>query len=180
MKVHTTEINDCKIIEPDVFYDDRGFFLETFQVHRYKEVAGIDLDFVQDNSSYSKCGTLRGLHFQKKKPQGKLIRVISGAIIDVAVDLRKESTTYGKHIKIELSDKNNFQLWVPPRFAHGFLVVSDHAHVAYKCTDYYDPEDEEGIVWNDNTLNICWPDNIQIKISPKDSAAGTFEDYDNV
>ena len=106
MKVHDTEINDCKIIEPDVFHDDRGFFLETFQVNRYKEVAGIDLDFVQDNSSYSQYGTLRGLHFQKTKPQGKLIRVISGAIIDVAVDLRKDSATFGQHIKIELSDKN--------------------------------------------------------------------------
>ena len=137
MKTYKTILNDCIVIEPDVHHDERGVFLETYQSLRYKEIANINLDFVQDNLSHSLYGTLRGLHFQKTKPQGKLISVIRGSILDVAVDLRKESSSYAKHIVVELNDQNKKQLWVPPRFAHGFLVISEDADVSYKCTDYY-------------------------------------------
>ncbi|GAB1261947.1 dTDP-4-dehydrorhamnose 3,5-epimerase [Aurantivibrio plasticivorans] len=157
MKVIDTEIDDVKIIEPKVFEDERGFFLETFQAERYKEALGIDLEFVQDNHSRSTKGVLRGLHFQKTKPQGKLVRVVRGSVFDVAVDLRPESKTFGKWVGVELSGENHRQLWVPPGFAHGFQVLSDVVDFEYKCTDYYDPCDEVCLKWNDSSLAVQWP-----------------------
>jgi dTDP-4-dehydrorhamnose 3,5-epimerase len=157
MKVIKTKLNDCVIIEPKVFGDERGFFLETFQAERYTSQAGITLPFVQDNHSRSSKSVLRGLHFQKTKPQGKLVRVVRGQVYDVAVDIRKGSLTYGQWEGLILSEENKTQLWVPPGFAHGFVVLSDTADFEYKCTDYYDPSDEGSILWNDPDLDISWP-----------------------
>ena len=178
MNISETKLQGCKIIEPKVFQDSRGFFLETFQVKRYKDLVGIDLEFVQDNCSRSKQGTLRGLHYQKKKPQGKLVRVIRGNILDVALDIRAESITYGHWVSIELNDTNKKQLWVPPGFAHGFVVLSEEADVEYKCTDYYDPLDEHSILWSDPMLNINWPSNIEIITSEKDTLAKPFNELE--
>ena len=157
MKVIDTEINDAKIIEPKVFGDERGFFLETFQAERYQKMAGIDLPFIQDNHSRSSKGVLRGLHFQKQRPQGKLVRVVRGEVFDVAVDIRKESPTFGAWSGVILSEENKRQFWVPPGLAHGFVVLSDIADFEYKCTDYYDPSDEGCLIWNDPTVGITWP-----------------------
>ena len=157
MKVIKTKLNDCVIIEPQVYGDERGFFLETFQALRYAEMANINFSFVQDNHSRSSKGTLRGLHFQKTKPQGKLVRVVNGEVYDVAVDIRKNSPTFGQSESIILSGENKIQFWIPPGFAHGFLVLSDTADFEYKCTDFYDPLDEGCIIWNDPDLNISWP-----------------------
>ena len=176
MKVIETKIPEVKIIEPSVFGDDRGFFLETFQVARYKELAGIELDFVQDNYSRSTKGVLRGLHFQKTKPQGKLVRVVRGEVFDVAVDIRKNSTTFGQWQGVILSEGNKRQFWVPPGFAHGFLVLSDTADFEYKCTDYYDPQDEGSLRWNDPTLDIDWPNVEDIQLFDKDSTASFFQE----
>jgi dTDP-4-dehydrorhamnose 3,5-epimerase len=157
MKISHSKLKGCVIIEPRVFGDDRGFFLETFQAARYKQEAGIDLPFVQDNHSRSARGVLRGLHFQKTKPQGKLVRVVRGEVYDVAVDIRKGSATFGEWEGVILSEENKKQFWVPPGFAHGFVVLSDTADFEYKCTDYYDPSDEGSILWSDPDLNIPWP-----------------------
>lgn len=157
MRVIKTKLEDCVIIEPKVFGDERGFFLETFQSARYADSAGIMLPFVQDNHSRSTYGVLRGLHFQKSKPQGKLVRVVKGEVYDVAVDLRQHSTTYGQWEAVVLSEQNKKQFWVPPGFAHGFLVLSDIADFEYKCTDYYDPLDEGSLLWSDPELDIPWP-----------------------
>jgi len=157
MKIKSTKLKDCVIIEPKVFGDDRGFFLETFQASRYAEEAGITLPFVQDNHSRSTKGVLRGLHFQKTKPQGKLVRVVKGEVYDVAIDIRKNSITFGQWEAVVLSEDNKKQIWVPPGFAHGFMVLSDTADFEYKCTDYYDPSDEGSILWSDPDLNIPWP-----------------------
>ena len=164
------------IIEPKVFGDERGFFLETFQADRYREQAGIDLTFVQDNHSRSQKGVLRGLHFQKTKPQGKLVRVVRGEVFDVAVDIRKGSPSFGQWEGVVLSEENKRQFWVPPGFAHGFLVLSDVADFEYKCTDYYDPSDEGSLAWNDTVLAIKWPSIVgaEIQLSGKDSAAPSF------
>ena len=170
MKVSHTKLKGCVIIEPRVFGDDRGFFLETFQAVRYEQEAGIDLPFVQDNHSRSPRGVLRGLHFQKTKPQGKLVRVVRGEVYDVAVDIRKGSATFGEWEGVILSEENKKQFWVPPGFAHGFVVLSDTADFEYKCTDYYDPSDEMGILWNDADLNIPWPVENPI-LSASDSGA---------
>ena len=156
MNIIKTKIKDLLIIEPKVFGDDRGFFYETFQAERYK-AAGIDADFVQDNRSRSGQGVLRGLHFQKTKPQGKLVTVTDGEVFDVAVDLRPGSETFGQHEAIILTGQNKLQFYVPPGFAHGFCVLSDTADFQYKCTDYYDPSDESGLLWNDPSLQIQWP-----------------------
>ena len=137
MRVIKTKIIDCVIIEPKVYDDDRGFFLETFQLSRYKDLAGISDLFVQDNHSRSSKNVLRGLHYQKTKPQGKLVRVVKGEVYDVAVDIRKDSPSYGQWEGVILSEENKKQLWVPPGFAHGFVVLSDIADFEYKCTDYY-------------------------------------------
>ena len=170
MNVIKTKLKDCVIIEPKVFGDERGFFLETFQAERYAELAGITLPFVQDNYSRSSKGVLRGLHFQKTKPQGKLVRVVKGQVYDVAADIREGSPTFGQWEAIILSEENKTQFWVPPGFAHGFVVLSDTADFEYKCTDYYDSHDEGSVLWNDPDLNIPWPiDNPQL--SEKDSNA---------
>lgn len=170
MNVIKTKLEDCVIIEPEVFGDERGFFLETFQVDRYADLAGITLPFVQDNHSRSSKGVLRGLHFQQTKPQGKLVRVVRGEVYDVAADIRLGSPTYGQWEAVILSEENKTQLWVPPGFAHGFVVLSEVADFEYKCTDFYDPSDEGSLVWNDPSLNIAWPiDNP--RLSDKDANA---------
>lgn len=157
MQVIDTAIVDVKIIQPKVFGDDRGFFLETFEKRRYQAMLNIDYDFVQDNHSRSQKGVLRGLHFQKQNPQGKLVRVVRGEVFDVAVDIRKNSPTYGAWVGINLSETNKTQFWIPPGLAHGFAVISDIADFEYKCTDYYNPTDESCLLWNDPTVNITWP-----------------------
>ena len=173
MNVIQTKLKDCVIIEPKVFGDHRGFFLETFQAERYREMAGITLPFVQDNHSRSAKGVLRGLHFQKTKPQGKLVRVVSGEVYDVAVDIRQDSPSFGQWEGVLLSEENKRQFWVPPGFAHGFVVLSDTADFKYKCTDYYDPSDEGSLIWNDPVLAITWPLEAPT-LSDKDSKAPTF------
>ncbi|HRG72647.1 MAG TPA: dTDP-4-dehydrorhamnose 3,5-epimerase [Thauera aminoaromatica] len=156
MKVIETALPGVLIIEPKAFGDHRGFFLETFQVERYRE-AGITLPFVQDNHSRSQRGVLRGLHFQKTRPQGKLVSVSRGAVYDVAVDIDPSSATYGKFVGVELNDDNHRQMWVPPGYAHGFCVLSEVADFQYKCTDFYFPADEGGLAWNDPDVGIPWP-----------------------
>jgi len=169
MNIIQTNLANCVIIEPKVYGDDRGFFLETFQAERYAS-AGITLPFVQDNHSRSSKGVLRGLHFQKTKPQGKLVRVVRGEVYDVAVDIRLGSPTYGRWEAVVLSADNKKQFWVPPGFAHGFVVISDSADFEYKCTDYYDPSDEGSLLWSDPDLNIPWPIDKPI-LSEKDAQA---------
>ncbi|WP_425642642.1 dTDP-4-dehydrorhamnose 3,5-epimerase [Marinomonas gallaica] len=175
MNVIETNIADVVIIEPKVFGDERGFFLETFQAERYQEMAGIDLPFVQDNHSRSGKNVLRGLHFQKSKPQGKLVRVVRGEVFDVAVDIRPDSPTYGQWAGVLLSEENKRQFWVPPGLAHGFVVLSDIADFEYKCTDYYDPSDEGCLIWNDASVGIEWPEGIEPILSAKDELGLTLE-----
>jgi dTDP-4-dehydrorhamnose 3,5-epimerase len=164
------------IIEPTVFGDERGYFMETYHAEEFKS-AGLDLNFVQDNQSKSKKGVLRGLHFQHTQPQGKLVRVIKGEVFDVAVDLRKNSTTYGKWEGIVLSEENKKQFYVPEGFAHGFLVLSDEAEFTYKCTDFYNGADEGGIIWNDPEIGIDWPINgIEVNLSEKDEQWKTLKE----
>ncbi len=175
MQVIDTNIADVKIIEPKVFGDERGFFLETFQAARYREMLSIDLDFVQDNHSRSCYGVLRGLHFQRTKPQGKLVRVVRGKVFDVAVDIRPDSPTFGQWAGVELSEENKRQFWVPPGLAHGFVVLSDVADFEYKCTDYYDPTDEGSLIWNDPDVGIEWPIS-DVTLSAKDEIALTLKE----
>jgi dTDP-4-dehydrorhamnose 3,5-epimerase len=175
MNVVETKLHDCVIIEPKVFGDERGFFLETFQAERYADLAGITLPFVQDNHSRSSNAVLRGLHYQKTKPQGKLVRVVRGEVYDVAVDIRQGSPTFGQWEGVILSEENKRQFWVPPGFAHGFLVLSDTADFEYKCTDYYDPSDEGSVLWNDPDLDIPWPIATPI-LSNKDASADRLVD----
>ncbi len=156
MKITTTALPGVLIIEPKAFGDARGFFLETFQSERYAK-AGITLPFVQDNHSRSQRGVLRGLHLQSNRPQGKLVSVSRGSVFDVAVDIDPQSATFGQYVGVELSDDNHLQLWIPPGYAHGFCVLSEVADFQYKCTDFYYPEDEAGIIWNDPDVNIAWP-----------------------
>ncbi|MGE0101906.1 MAG: dTDP-4-dehydrorhamnose 3,5-epimerase [Blastocatellales bacterium] len=172
MKFIRTDIPDVVIIEPQIFRDDRGFFLESYHEKKYRE-GGIEATFVQDNHSKSLRGTVRGLHAQLRHPQGKLIRVIEGEIFDVAVDLRRESDSFGHWVGAWLSAENFRQLYVPPGFAHGFCVTSEFAQVEYKCTDFYDPSSEISILWNDPQLAIDWPVEIQAMpiLSKKDMAA---------
>ncbi len=155
-KIVRTPIPDLSIIEPTVFGDERGFFMETYSKKEFQEL-GIDIDFVQDNHSRSKKGTLRGLHFQKKFRQAKLVRVIKGEVYDVAVDIRADSHTYGKWFGVVLSEENKRQFLIPEGFAHGFLALTEIVEVTYKCSDYYHPEDEGGIIWNDSDIAIEWP-----------------------
>jgi dTDP-4-dehydrorhamnose 3,5-epimerase len=166
LKVIETRLPGVLIIEPRVFGDSRGFFVETFQVERYR-AAGITLPFVQDNHSRSSRGVLRGLHAQKPHAQGKLVRVASGTVFDVAVDIDPRSATFGQWVGVELSDTNARQLWIPPGYAHGFQVVSETADFEYKCTDLYHPEAEIGVLWNDPDLGIEWPV-ANPQLSPKD------------
>lgn len=156
MKVKNTGIEGCLVIEPEVFSDSRGFFLESYQLDRYRAL-GIKQNFVQDNHSHSCLGVIRGLHFQRTKPQGKLVRVVRGEVFDVAVDIRQDSPTFGQWFGINLSESNKWQLWLPPGLAHGFAVISDVADLEYKCTDYYDSADEGCLIWNDRQIGIDWP-----------------------
>jgi len=156
MKISKTKLPGVLIIKPQFHGDDRGFFMETYQSKRYFD-AGLDVDFVQDNHSRSQRNVLRGLHFQKRRPQGKLVRCIVGQVYDVAADINPKSPTFGSYFGIELSAENHLQLWVPAGYAHGFCVLSEVAEIEYKCTDYYDPEDESGVIWDDEDLNIDWP-----------------------
>ncbi|WP_305845633.1 dTDP-4-dehydrorhamnose 3,5-epimerase [Photobacterium kishitanii] len=172
MKVIETDIPDVKIIEPAVFGDERGFFMETWNQNKFEElVTGKPTKFVQDNHSKSKKGILRGLHYQTENTQGKLVRVISGEVFDVAVDIRKGSPTFGKWVGVYLSAENKRQLWVPEGFAHGFYVTSDEAEFVYKCTDYYNPSTEHSILWNDPEIDIKWPLLQEPLLSEKDRAA---------
>ena len=157
MQVTDTKIMDVKIIEPDVYGDDRGFFLETFSVARYKDMLGIDNPFVQDNHSRSQQNVLRGLHFQTDHPQGKLVRTVTGEIFDVVVDIRPKSPTFKQWVGVLLSASNKRQLWIPAGLAHGFVVLSEHADFEYKCTEYYDASSEQCIIWNDPEIDIQWP-----------------------
>ena len=165
------EIPDVFILEPRVFGDDRGFFFESFNAHSFREKTGFDGQFVQDNHSKSVKHVLRGLHYQIQHAQGKLVRVLVGEIYDVAVDIRRSSATFGQWVGKTLSAENKHQIWVPPGFAHGFVVTSDVAEVLYKTTDYYAPEHERSILWNDPDLGITWPINDAPTLSGKDQAA---------
>lgn len=175
MKATPTAIPEVLIIEPKVFGDARGFFYESFNSKAFDEAVGRHVEFVQDNHSRSAKGVLRGLHYQIQQPQGKLVRVVRGAVFDVAVDIRKSSPTFGKWVGVELSEDNHRQLWVPPGFAHGFLVLSETAEFLYKTTDYYAPAHERSIVWNDADLSIQWPDiGMAPQLSAKDEAGSIF------
>ena len=175
MKVTESGIKGVFIIEPDVYEDDRGFFMETFHNERYRKLLGINLDFVQDNISRSSKNVLRGMHFQKNYPQGKIVRASRGEILDVVVDLRKDSPTYGTWESFRLSEENKLQVWIPPGFAHGFLVMSDSADFEYKCTEYYHPEDELCLMWNDPEVAIDWTINDPI-LSEKDKKGLSLKD----
>jgi len=157
VKVIETGLPGVLLVEPKVFGDARGFFLETWNRERYLAAGFPDVEFVQDNHSRSAGGVLRGLHFQLNRPQGKLVQVITGAVFDVAVDIRVGSPTFGRWVGHELSEENHRQLWIPPGFAHGFCVLSERADFVYKCTDFYDSADEGGIAWNDPAIGIAWP-----------------------
>ena len=180
-KFTETGIQDLYIIEPTVFGDERGYFMETYNAEFEPYIRHLDGSpscFVQDNQSKSKRGVLRGLHFQKSNPQGKLVRALQGEIFDVAVDLRKSSTTFGKWRGIKLSGENKKMFYVPEGFAHGFVVLSETAEFSYKCTRFYDPSDEGGLLWNDETLGIDWglPENFEIILSEKDKVNSKFSD----
>lgn len=168
MQVIATTIPDVLILEPKVFGDSRGFFLESFNANTFKESTGLDVQFVQDNHSRSARGVLRGMHYQIQQPQGKLVRVVQGEVFDVAVDMRKQSPTFGQWTGVYLSAENNRQFWVPPGFAHGFVVLSEVADFLYKTTDYYAPQYEACLKWDDPTVGIVWPLNCAPALSAKD------------
>lgn len=170
MNVVQTAIPGLLILEPKVFGDSRGFFLESFNAKAFQETTGLDVNFVQDNHSRSGKGVLRGLHYQIEQAQGKLVRVVRGSVFDVAVDLRKASPTFGKWVGVELSEENSRQLWIPPGFAHGFLVTSESADFLYKTTDYYAPQFERSLAWNDPTVGVVWPLSGEPQLSAKDVA----------
>ena len=177
MTITKTEIEGLLIIEPKVFQDDRGAFFESFNQKIFDEKTAGKYTFVQDNQSSSKAGVIRGLHFQNPPfAQGKLVRVIAGAVLDVAVDIRKGSPTYGKHLTIELTPENKKQLWIPPGFAHGFVALKEDTIFSYKCTDYYAPQSEGAILWNDKDLNIDWGVNTSL-MSEKDEKGSVFRDF---
>lgn len=177
MKITSMPIRDVLILEPKVFGDNRGFFLESWNEKAFQEETGLDVHFVQDNHSRSQKGVLRGLHYQLKQPQGKLVRVTQGRVLDVAVDLRQSSPTFGQHVTVELSGENHKQLWIPQGYAHGFVVLSESADFFYKATNYYVPQDEQCISWDDPELNIDWQlgDTLP-KLSAKDQQEQTFRD----
>ena len=175
MDIIKTKIPDVLIVEPKVFGDDRGFFMESFNEKTFREKTGVEANFVQDNHSRSSKNVLRGLHYQIKQPQGKLVRVVSGEVYDVAVDIRKSSPTYGQWVGCLLTEANKKQFWVPAGFAHGFVVLSDTADFLYKTTDYYAPEYERSILWNDPSLNIDWKITGAPILSAKDKSAATLE-----
>jgi dTDP-4-dehydrorhamnose 3,5-epimerase len=179
VKFESLTIPDVILIEPEVFHDERGFFMETRHANKFAE-AGIKANFVQDNHSLSVKGTLRGIHYQIKQPQGKLIRVISGEVFDVAVDLRKSSPTFGRWVGERLSAENKKMIWVPPGFGHGFYVVSEQAEFLYSCTDYYAPEYERTIVWHDQDLAVDWPllDGKHPLVSGRDRGGVAFKEVE--
>ncbi len=176
--VTTCDIEGLCVIEPKVFLDNRGYFMETYNKNDFAE-EGLNMDFVQDNQSMSTKGVLRGLHFQKEHPQGKLVRVVRGCVFDVAVDLREGSKTRGKWFGVELSAENKKMFYIPEGFAHGFLVLSDEAEFTYKCTDFYHPGDEGGIKWDDPDIGIKWPieDGMKLNLSDKDMKWGSYKEY---
>ena len=177
IKVTTCDIEGLYVIEPTVFKDERGYFMETYNQNDFKE-AGLNMTFVQDNQSMSVKGVLRGLHFQKQYPQGKLVRAVRGTVFDVAVDLRSDSKTYGKWFGVTLSAENKKQFYIPEGFAHGFLVLSDEAVFAYKCTDFYHPGDEGGLLWSDPEIGVDWPiePGMELIISDKDKKWSGLKD----
>ncbi len=177
MKATPTKIPDVIVIEPKVFGDARGFFFESFNGKAFDEAVGHHVEFVQDNHSRSSKGVLRGLHYQIQQPQGKLVRVTRGAVFDVAVDIRKSSATFGQWVGVELNEENHKQLWVPPGFAHGFVVLSETADFLYKTTDYYAPQFERSILWNDAQIGIEWPDiGMEPKLSAKDAVGAVLKE----
>jgi dTDP-4-dehydrorhamnose 3,5-epimerase len=175
MNVISTAIPDLLILEPRVFGDERGFFLESYNHDVFNDVTGLNIDFVQDNHSRSAKNVLRGLHYQIQKPQGKLVRVVRGSVFDVAVDIRKSSPTFGQWVGVELTEQNHRQFWVPAGFAHGFVVLSDSADFLYKTTDYYYPEHERCILWNDSNIGIEWPIDCEPQLSLKDKEGLLFQ-----
>jgi dTDP-4-dehydrorhamnose 3,5-epimerase len=175
LNIIATSIPDVLIIEPKVFGDERGFFFESFNSRQFNEVVGRDVQFVQDNHSRSAKNVLRGLHYQIQQPQGKLVRVVQGSVFDVAVDIRKSSPTFGQHVGVKLSAENKRMLWIPEGFAHGFVVLSETAEFLYKTTDYWAPEFERSIAWNDPALDIKWPEEIKPSLSGKDKAGDLFK-----
>jgi len=176
VKIKPTAIADVLIIDPTVFGDARGFFYESFNQQAFDKATGLALNFVQDNHSRSAQGVLRGLHYQVKQPQGKLVRVARGAVFDVAVDIRKHSPSFGKWVGVELSEDNHRQLWVPPGLAHGFLVLSKTADFLYKTTEYYAPDHERCIAWNDPAIGIDWPNDTPPSLSAKDQAGSQLSE----
>ncbi|MDC1076131.1 dTDP-4-dehydrorhamnose 3,5-epimerase [Litorivicinus sp.] len=175
MEIIDSPLEGVLVIKPEVWSDERGYFKEIFQLHRYFGV-GVELPLVQDNFSKSTRGVLRGLHFQRNKPQGKLVSCLRGTIFDVVIDINQESSTFGEYFAIELSEDNHLQVWIPPGYAHGFCVVSSSAMVHYKTSDYYDPHDEGGIIWDDPELSISWPIKSP-KLSPKDLRWPRLEEF---
>ena len=177
LKVTPTAIPEVLIIEPKVFGDNRGWFTESFNAHDFARATGLDVEFVQDNHSFSRRWTLRGMHYQLKHTQGKLVRVTAGSVFDVVVDMRKDANTFSKWFGVELSSENHKQLWVPPGFAHGFLVLSETAEFFYKTTDYYDPQSEACLSWCDSTVNIHWPIPLgkQALLNAKDAAGLSWD-----
>lgn len=176
MEVIKTTLEGLLVIKPRIFVDERGYFFESWSKQSFAEV-GLNLDFVQDNQSLSSKGVLRGLHFQNPPyAQGKLVRVIKGSVLDIAVDIRKDSPTYGQHFSIELTEKNKTIVWIPPGFAHGFLTLKDNTIFTYKCTGVYNKESEGALLWNDKDLNINWKVNDPL-VSEKDLVAGNFKDF---
>ena len=178
MKVARTDIPDVLVFEPRVHQDARGFLLETYNRRAFKEATGLDIKFVQDNTSFSVRNVLRGLHYQIRQPQGKLIQVMAGDIFDIAVDLRRNSPTFGKWVGVTLTGGGHRMLWIPEGFAHGYLVLSEHAIVLYKTTDYYAPEHERSLLWNDPALGIPWPLEAEPIVSDKDRRATPFREAD--
>jgi dTDP-4-dehydrorhamnose 3,5-epimerase len=178
VKVFRTEIPDVLLLEPRVHQDERGFFLESYNRRTFKQDTGLDVKFVQDNTSFSVRNVLRGLHYQIRQPQGKLIQVMAGEIYDVAVDLRRSSPTFGKWVGVNLSGGTHRMIWIPPGFAHGYLVLSEHAIMVYKTTDFYAPEHERTILWSDQTLGIRWPLDDKPIVSDKDRRGVTLSSAD--
>ena len=174
MNITETSIPEVLLLQPHIHGDDRGFFMETFRLSHFLD-RGLEVEFVQDNHSRSKRNTLRGLHFQLEKPQGKLVRVLAGEVFDVAVDIRRSSPTFGRWVGEYLSSENNKQLWIPPGFAHGFYVTSETADLAYKCTDYYSPGDDHSLLWSDPNIGIEWPNHTELPcLSEKDRNASVL------
>ena len=179
MKFQQGKLDGTVIFKPDIFEDSRGSFQEIYNLERYSEYLGEDISFVQDNRSRSRMNVLRGLHFQLKNPQGKLVRVTKGTVLDVVVDLRSDSSTYKLWDSIILSEDNNYQFWIPPGFAHGFFVMSDFADFEYKCTDYYYPQDEYCLLWNDSEIGIEWPSS-NPTLSDKDKDGLLFKEIEKL